>query len=167
MILAKISRLWGPKGLGCECSGIWKGRQRSRITASPKGTKTEKTLAADAYKGRPRPRHHPRRAEVVRDEGTNAKNLDRPGLARLVAVVEVRQIDVVMVCKLDRLTRSVADLDKLMRLFERHKVALVCPQENLDATVAMGRLMINLLASASQWEREVIGERTRDAMQRL
>jgi site-specific DNA recombinase len=62
---------------------------------------------------------------------------------------------------------SVADLDKLMKLFERKGVALVSLQESLDATTATGRLMMNLLASVSQWEREVIGERTRDAMQHL
>ena len=69
--------------------------------------------------------------------------------------------------KLDRLTRSVADLDKLSKLFERHGVALVSLQESLDATTATGRLMMNLLASVSQWEREVIGERTSDALQHL
>ena len=72
-----------------------------------------------------------------------------------------------VVSKLDRLTRSVADLDTLMKLFERKGVALVSLQESLDATTATGRLMMNLLASVSQWEREVIGERTRDAMQHL
>ena len=54
-----------------------------------------------------------------------------------------------------------------MKLFERKGVALVSLQESLDATTATGRLMMNLLASVSQWEREVIGERTRDAMQHL
>jgi site-specific DNA recombinase len=71
------------------------------------------------------------------------------------------------VTKLDRLTRSVADLDKLLKLFERKAVVLVSLQESLDATTATGRLMMNLLGSVSQWEREVIGERTRDAMQHL
>jgi site-specific DNA recombinase len=66
-------------------------------------------------------------------------------------------VQAVVVYKLDRLTRSVADLDKLMKLFERKGVALVSLQESLDATTATGRLMMNLLASVSQWEREVIG----------
>jgi site-specific DNA recombinase len=105
--------------------------------------------------------------EVIQDQGASAKSLHRPGLAQLLARVQAGQVQVVVVAKLDRLTRSVADLDKLMKLFERKGVALVSLQESLDATTATGRLMMNLLASVSQWEREVIGERTRDAMQHL
>ena len=106
-------------------------------------------------------------AEVVQDEGYSAKSLDRPGIQRLLAMAEAGQAQVVVVTKLDRLTRSVADLDRLLRMFECKGVALVSLQESLDATTATGRLMMNLLASVSQWEREVIGERTRDAMQHL
>jgi site-specific DNA recombinase len=106
-------------------------------------------------------------AEVIRDEGVSAKSLKRPGLARLLALVDTRHVDVVIVYKLDRLTRSVKDLATLMELFEKKGVALVSLQESLDATTATGRLMMNLLASVSQWEREVIGERTRDAMQHM
>jgi site-specific DNA recombinase len=105
--------------------------------------------------------------ELIRDEGQSARHLKRPGLERLLALVESRRVEAVIVYKLDRLTRSVADLDKLMKLFERKGVALVSLQESLDATTATGWLMMNLLASVSQWEREVIGERTRDAMQHL
>jgi site-specific DNA recombinase len=105
--------------------------------------------------------------QVIRDEGYSAKSLKRPGLETLLALVEARRVAAVIVYKLDRLTRSVSDLDKLVRLFDRHHIALVSLQESLDATTATGRLMMNLLASVSQWEREVIGERTRDAMQHL
>jgi len=72
-----------------------------------------------------------------------------------------------LISRPDRLTRSVADLDRLVKLFAKRDVALVSLQESLDATTATGRLMMNLLASVSQWEREVIGERTRDALQEL
>jgi site-specific DNA recombinase len=105
--------------------------------------------------------------EVIQDQGASAKSLHRPGLARLLGLVKAGAVQVVVVSKLDRLTRSVGDLDKLMKLFERRGVALVSLQESLDATTATGRFMMNLLASVSQWEREVIGERTRDAMQYL
>jgi site-specific DNA recombinase len=105
--------------------------------------------------------------EVIRDEGASAKHLRRSGVQRLLSLVEAGAVDVVMIYKLDRLTRSVADLDKLMKLFDKKGVALVSLQESLDATTATGRLMMNLLASVSQWEREVIGERTKDAMQHL
>jgi site-specific DNA recombinase len=106
-------------------------------------------------------------AELIRDAGHSAKSLKRPGMARLLTLVEARQVDVVMVYKLDRLTRSVVDLGKLMELFKQKRVDLVSLQESLDATTATGELMMNLLASVSQWERKVIGERTRDALQHL
>ncbi len=104
--------------------------------------------------------------DMIQDDVT-AKHLRRPGVQRLLSLVEGEQVDVVMIYKLDRLTRSVSDLDKLIKRFARKHVALVSLQESLDATTATGRLMMNLLASVSQWEREVIGERTRDAMQHL
>jgi site-specific DNA recombinase len=105
--------------------------------------------------------------ELIRNEGESAKHLKRPGLERLLALVEGRRVEAVIVYQLDRLTPSVVDLDKLRRLFERKGVALVSRQESLDATTATGRLMMNLLASVGQWERKVIGERPRNAMQHL
>jgi DNA invertase Pin-like site-specific DNA recombinase len=104
---------------------------------------------------------------VIRDEGYSAKSLKRPGLARLLALVDAGQVDVVMVAKLDRLSRRVRDVYDLVDLFEKRGVALVSLQENLDATTATGRAMIGLLAVMSQLERELIGERTRDALQHL
>ena len=97
----------------------------------------------------------------------SAKHLKRPGLEHLLALVKAGEVGAVIVHKLDCLTRSVKDLNSLVELFEKKGVALVSRQESLDATTATGRLMMNLLASVSQWEREVIGERTRDAMQHL
>ena len=85
----------------------------------------------------------------------------------MLALVQSRAVGGVIVYKLDRLTRGVADLGKLLKVFNKHGVALVNLQESLDATTATGRLMMNLLASVSQWEREVISERTRDALQYL
>ena len=105
--------------------------------------------------------------ELIRDAGHSTKSLKRPGMARLLALVEAGEVDVVMVYKLDRLTRSVLDLGKLMELFKRKRVDLASLQESLDATTATGGLMMNLLALVSQWERKVIGERTRDALQHL
>jgi DNA invertase Pin-like site-specific DNA recombinase len=88
-------------------------------------------------------------------------------MARLLALVEAGEVDVLMVYKRDRLAHSVVDLGKLMELFKRKRVDLVSLQESLDATTATGELMLNLLASVSQWERKVIGERTREALQQL
>jgi site-specific DNA recombinase len=105
--------------------------------------------------------------ELIRDEGVSAKTTNRPGIQHLLNLIEHRAVQAVIVYKLDRLTRSVKDLNTLVECFEKKGVALVSLQESLDATTATGRLMMNLLASVSQWEREVIGERTRDAMQHL
>jgi site-specific DNA recombinase len=88
--------------------------------------------------------------ERIRDAGHSAKSLKRPGTARLLALVEAGQVDVVMLYKLDRLTRSVVDLGKLMDLFRRKRVDLVSLQESLDATITTGELMMNLLASVSR-----------------
>jgi site-specific DNA recombinase len=70
----------------------------------------------------------------------------------------------VIVAELDRLTRSVKDLCGLLELFEKRKVALVSVAESLDTGSAAGRLVITIMAAVSQWEREAIGERTRDAL---
>ena len=71
----------------------------------------------------------------------------------------------VIVAKLDRLTRSVKDLCRLLELFEKRKVALISVAESLDTRSAAGRLVITIMGAVSQWEREAIGERTRDALQ--
>jgi DNA invertase Pin-like site-specific DNA recombinase len=103
-------------------------------------------------------------AEVIVDAGESAKSLDRPGMARLLALVESKAVDVVIIAKLDRLTRSVKDLAELLERFTRRGVSLVSVAESLDTGTAAGRLVLNIMTAVSQWEREAIGERTRDAM---
>ena len=103
-------------------------------------------------------------AEVVVDAGESAKSLDRPGLERVLGMVRAGTIEMVIVAKLDRLTRSVKDLAVLLELFQRRNVSLVSVAESLDTGSASGRLVLNIMVSVSQWEREAIGERTRDAM---
>jgi site-specific DNA recombinase len=73
-------------------------------------------------------------------------------------------VDAVIIAKLDRLTRSVADLAELLKRLERRSVSLVSVAESLDTGSAAGRLVLNIMVSISQWEREAIGERSRDAM---
>ena len=102
-------------------------------------------------------------AEVIVD-AESGKTLDRPGMQRLLALVEARALDLVIVAKLDRLTRSVRDLADLLDRFQRRGVGLVSVAESLDTQSAAGRLVLNIMASVSQWEREAIGERTRDAL---
>lgn len=103
--------------------------------------------------------------EVIVDGGASAKTLDRPGMVRLLAMVDARQVDAVIVTKLDRLTRSVRDLGDLLETFQRRNVRLISVGESLDTSTAAGRLAMNIMASVSQWEREAIGERTKDALQ--
>jgi site-specific DNA recombinase len=102
--------------------------------------------------------------EVIIDGGESAKDLNRPGVQRLLEMVENGKIDAVIVAKLDRLTRSVKDLSQLMELLEKRKVALISVAESLDTSSAAGRLVITIMGAVSQWEREAIGERTRDAL---
>lgn len=108
--------------------------------------------------------HSAELVDIVVDGGESAKNLNRPGMARLLGLVEARQVQGVIVAKLDRLTRSVKDLCELLERFERRGVALISVAESLDTSSAAGRLVLNIMAAVSQWEREAIGERTRDAL---
>ena len=103
--------------------------------------------------------------DMVEDGGESAKSLNRPGLQRVLKLVDQRQVQAVIVAKLDRLTRSVKDLCELLELFERRGVALISVAGSLDTSSASGRLVMNIMAAVSQWEREAIGERTRDALQ--
>lgn len=102
--------------------------------------------------------------DIVVDAGESAKDLDRRGMERVLAMVRAGAVDTVIVAKLDRLTRSVRDLADLLELFTRRGVSLVSVAESLDTGSASGRLVLNIMVSVSQWEREAIGERTRDAM---
>ena len=103
--------------------------------------------------------------EMIIDAGESAKTLDRPGLQRALAMLKSGQADALLVVKLDRLTRSVVDLGKLIETyFAPGKAALMSVSEQIDTRSAAGRLVLNILASVSQWERETIGERTSVAM---
>jgi len=102
--------------------------------------------------------------DVIVDGGESAKSLNRPGLQKLMALVNSGKVEAVIVAKLDRLTRSVKDLCGLLELFEKRKVALISVAEALDTGSAAGRLVITIMGAVSQWEREAIGERTRDAL---
>ncbi len=102
--------------------------------------------------------------EIIIDAGESAKSLNRPGMARLMALVDTGAVDAVIIAKLDRLTRSVKDLAELLERFTRRGVSLVSVAESLDTGTAAGRLVLNIMTAVSQWEREAIGERTRDAM---
>lgn len=102
--------------------------------------------------------------DVIVDAGESAKNTDRPGLRRVLALVESGAIQTIIVAKLDRLTRSVRDLADLLELLNKRNVSLVSISESLDTGSAGGRLVLNIMTAVSQWEREAIGERTQTAL---
>ena len=88
--------------------------------------------------------------------------MDRPALQRLLNDVRAHRIDVIVVYKVDRLTRSLADFAKLVELFDAHQVSFVSVTQAFNTTTSMGRLTLNVLLSFAQFEREVTGERIRD-----
>ena len=96
------------------------------------------------------------------DPGITGSTLERPALQRMLADIEAGLVDMVVVYKLDRLSRSLAHFGKLMQAFDRHRVALVCVTQQLNSQDAVGRLAINALMTFAQFERENSGERIRD-----
>ena len=94
--------------------------------------------------------------------GFSGGNTDRPGLQLLMADIERSLIDIVVIYKIDRLTRSLADFSKMVEVFECHNVSFVSVTQQLNTTTSMGRLMLNSLLSFAQFERKVTGERIRD-----
>ena len=96
------------------------------------------------------------------DGGFSGGNTDRPALQRLLEDVQAGKVDVIVVYKVDRLTRSLADFAKLVELFDRHGVSFVSVTQQFNTTTSMGRLTLNVLLSFAQFEREVTSERIRD-----
>ncbi|CUU14665.1 FIG00854435 hypothetical protein CDS [Bradyrhizobium sp.] len=96
------------------------------------------------------------------DGGFSGGTLERPALKRLLAAVQARKIDVIVVYKIDRLSRSMLDFLNLVELFERHGVTFVSVTQSFNTKDAMGRMALNILVTFAQFERELIGERIRD-----
>src|SRR5271169_4360988 len=96
------------------------------------------------------------------DGGYSGGSMVRPALQKLLANIEARRIDVVVVYKVDRLTRSLADFAKLVEMFDEHGVSFVSVTQSFNTTTSMGRLTLNVLLSFAQFEREVTSERIRD-----
>src|SRR5213592_4234716 len=96
------------------------------------------------------------------DGGFSGGNLERPALQRLLADIRTGRIDIVVVYKVDRLTRSLADFARLVELFDAEAVSFVSVTQQFNTTSSMGRLTLNVLLSFAQFEREVTGERIRD-----
>lgn len=134
-------------------SGLSLEAQRAKLTAY--ATALDLTLVA-----------------IIEDAGESAKTLDRPGLTRALAMLDTGEADGLLITKLDRLTRSVRDLaDLIERYFSERPTVRSCSllsvQDSIDTRTAAGRLVLNVLVSVGQWEREATAERTRDALQAL
>lgn len=96
------------------------------------------------------------------DPAFSGGNMERPALKRLLTDIEAGKIDVIIIYKIDRLTRSLSDFSRMVEVFERQGVSFVSVTQQFNTTTSMGRLMLNVLLSFAQFEREVTGERIRD-----
>ena len=96
------------------------------------------------------------------DGGVSGATMERPALKRLLSDIEAGRIDTVVVYKVDRLTRSLGDLAKIVEVFDTRGVSFVSVTQQFNTTTSMGRLTLNMLLSFAQFEREVTGERIRD-----
>ncbi len=101
-------------------------------------------------------------AEPFDDGGFSGGNIERPALKRLLAAVERKQIDCVVVYKVDRLSRSLLDFAGIIGLLDKHGVSFVSVTQQFNTNTSLGRLTLNVLLSFAQFEREIISERTRD-----
>jgi site-specific DNA recombinase len=96
------------------------------------------------------------------DGGFSGGTIERPALAQLLADIQAGRIDIVVTYKVDRLSRSLLDFARLMAVFDQHGVSFVAVTQQFNTATSMGRLVLNVLLSFAQFEREIIGERTRD-----
>lgn len=116
----------------------------------------EAYIKSQAFQGwRTLPQHY-------NDPAYSGGNLDRPGLKKLLADIEAGKVDVVVVYKIDRLTRSLADFAKLVEAFDARSISFVAVTQQFNTTTSMGRLTLNVLLSFAQFERELSAERVRD-----
>ena len=101
-------------------------------------------------------------ADDYDDGGYSGGNMERPALRRLMTDIEAGKIDMAVVYKIDRLSRSLADFARMVDVFDRHRVSFSAVTQQINSATSMGRLMLNVLLSFAQFEREVTGERIRD-----
>lgn len=102
---------------------------------------------------------------IIEDAGKSGKDLNREGIRVLIDSMKARQINAVVVYKLDRLSRKVIDTLNLIELMRRHYIAFHSITDNIDTKTAMGKFFLNVMASLAQMERDLISERTKDALQ--
>lgn len=103
--------------------------------------------------------------EIIEDAGKSGKDLKREGIQAVIQKIKRHEIDAVIVYKLDRLSRKVKDTLSIMDLIDKKEIAFHSIMEKIDTKTATGRFFVNIVASMSQWERDTISERTKDALQ--
>jgi site-specific DNA recombinase len=96
------------------------------------------------------------------DGGLSGGTMERPALKRLLEDIQAGKVQIVVVYKVDRLTRSLADFAKIVDIFDAHNASFVSVTQQFNTTTSMGRLTLNMLLSFAQFEREIAGERIRD-----
>jgi len=96
------------------------------------------------------------------DGGWSGGTLERPAVQQLLEDIRLGRVQIIVVYKIDRLTRSLTDFAKLVEIFDAHKVTFVSVTQQFNTTTSMGRLTLNVLLSFAQYEREITGERIRD-----
>src|ERR1700737_1589394 len=101
-------------------------------------------------------------AEMYDDGGLSGGTMERPALKRLLEDITAGKVQIVVVYKVDRLTRSLADFAKIVDVFDAHNASFVSVTQQFNTTTSMGRLTLNMLLSFAQFEREIAGERIRD-----
>jgi len=99
------------------------------------------------------------------DDGYSGKDMNRPALKRMFS--DVDKFDVILVYKLDRFTRSVKDLNEMMETLQEHNIAFKSATESIDTTTATGRMILNMMSTTAQWERETISERIKDVLSKM
>ena len=103
--------------------------------------------------------------KIISDAGYSAKDLNRPGIQDVIKLARKKAFDVLVICKLDRMTRNIRDLGYLTQdVFEAQEVAFSSIADNFDTTTANGKLVLNILGSVAQWERDIIAERTKEVL---
>ena len=102
--------------------------------------------------------------DIIEDAGISAKNLNRPGIQTVLLMARKKEVDAVIICKLDRMFRSTEDALQTTRKFDKWEISFHSIQETLDTKSAMGRFFFTLMSAIAQMEREIIGERTKAAL---
>ncbi len=123
-------------------------------------------LGLQAQRGRIEAEAKHRGWEVVwfMDEGFSAKNLDRPALTKALAALAAHEVDALVVAKLDRLSRSVVDFSNTLGIAKKQKWALILLDLGVDTSTPNGKLVAGLMSQIAEWEREMIGQRTKEAL---